>query len=141
MPSAFDFSALRSTLGIRNFAVFTAGNAVSLVGSWVQRVAVGWLTWDLTHSAAWLGAVSMAEFMPVVFLAPVTGVMADRFDRRRIALVGQVLATAQALALAAFTLSGHITPLLILALQILSGLIQPLIQTARLVLVPYSRTM
>ncbi len=136
MPSAFDFSALRSTLGIRNFAVFTAGNAVSLVGSWVQRVAVGWLTWDLTHSAAWLGAVSMAEFMPVVFLAPVTGVMADRFDRRRIALVGQVLATAQALALAAFTLSGHITPLLILALQILSGLIQPLIQTARLVLVP-----
>lgn len=136
MPPSLDFSALRSTLGIRNFAVFTAGNAVSLVGSWVQRVAVGWLTWDLTHSAAWLGAVSMAEFLPVVLLAPVTGVMADRFDRRRIALFGQVLATGQALALAAFTLSGHITPLLILALQVLSGLIQPLIQTARLVLVP-----
>jgi MFS family permease len=136
MYSPFDFSALRSTLGHRNFAIFSAGHAVSVLGSWMQRVAVGWLTWELTHSAAWLGAVSMAEFLPVILLAPLTGVMADRFDRRRIALLGQVLATLQALALAAFTLSGHITPLLILGLQVLSGLIQPLIQTARLVLVP-----
>ena len=135
MP-AFDFSALRSTLAIRNFAVFSAGNGVSLIGNWVQRVAVGWLTWELTHSAAWLGAVSMAEFLPVIFLAPFTGVMADRFDRRRIAVVGQIFATIQAAGLAAFTLSGGITPLIILLLQISSGLIQPLIQTARLVLVP-----
>lgn len=136
MPLGLDFSALRSTLGHRNFAVFTAGNGVSLIGSWIQRVAVGWLTWDLTHSATWLGAVSMAEFMPVIFLAPLTGVMADRFDRRRIAVLGQCFATAQAAALAIFTMTRHITPALILGLQVISGLIQPLIQTARLVLVP-----
>ena len=136
MTLGLDLSALRSTLGNRNFAVFSAGNAVSLIGSWVQRVAVGWLTWDLTHSAVWLGAVSMAEFLPVIFLAPITGVMADRFDRRRIAVLGQILATGQAAALAGFTVSGHITPSLILGLQILAGLVQPLIQTARLVLVP-----
>ncbi len=136
MIPAVDFSALRSTLANREFAVFSAGNAVSLIGNWVQRVAVGWLTWELTHSAAWLGAVSMAEFLPVILLAPITGVLADRFDRRRIAVVGQIFATLQAVALAAFTLSGHITPALILGLQILAGLIQPLIQTARLVLVP-----
>jgi MFS family permease len=136
MPLAFDFSAMRATLANRNFAVFTAGSGVSLIGSWVQRVAVGWLTWELTHSAAWLGIVAMAEFLPVIFLAPLTGVMADRFDRRRITIVGQVLATTQAVALAAFTLTGHITPLLILLLQIAAGLVHPLIQTARLVIVP-----
>jgi MFS family permease len=136
MPLGLDFSALRTTLANRNFAVFTAGNGVSLVGNWVQRVAVGWLTWDLTHSAAWLGAVSMAEFLPVIFLAPITGVMADRFDRRRIAVVGQGFATLQAFLLALFTLTGSITPVLILLLQMFAGLIQPLIQTARLVLVP-----
>jgi MFS family permease len=136
MSLGYDFSALRSTFGHRNFAVFTAGNGMSLVGSWVQRVAVGWVTWDMTHSAAWLGAVSMAEFLPVILLAPLTGVLADRFDRRRIAVVGQILATLQAAALAVLTLTGHITPILMLVLQIISGLIQPLIQTARLVLVP-----
>lgn len=127
---------MRATLANRNFAVFTAGNGVSLVGSWVQRVAVGWLTWELTHSAAWLGAVAMAEFLPVIFLAPLTGVMADRFDRRRITLIGQILATAQAAALAVLTLTDQITPLLILLLQIMVGLVAPMIQTARLVIVP-----
>lgn len=136
MPFGLDFSALRTTLGSRNFAVFTAGNGVSLIGNWVQRVAIGWLTWELTHSAAWLGAVSMAEFLPVIFLAPVTGVLADRFDRRRIAVIGQILATVQSAILLVLTLTGGITPLLILLLQVFSGLIQPLIQTARLVLVP-----
>jgi MFS family permease len=136
MAFSSDFSALRNTLTNRNFAIFTAGNGISLIGNWAQRVAVGWLTWELTHSAAWLGAVSMAEFLPVIFLAPVTGVLADRFDRRRIAVIGQILAAMQAFALAALTLSGSITPLLLLLLQVFAGVVQPLIQTARLVLVP-----
>jgi MFS family permease len=131
-----DFSALHAVLANRNFALFTAGNAVSLVGSWMQRVAVGWLTWELTHSPTWLGLVTTAEFLPAVLLAPVTGVLADRFDRRRIAIMGQILATAQAVLLAVLTLSGQITPVLILLLQIFAGLVQPFIQTARLVLVP-----
>ncbi len=136
MALDLDFSALRATLANRNFAIFSAGNAASLLGSWVQKVAVGWLTWELTHSATWLGAVAMAEFLPVIFLAPITGVMADRFDRRRIAVIGQVLATVQAASLAALTLTGHITPVLILVLQTFQGFIQPLIQTARLVIAP-----
>ncbi|MDX2222617.1 MAG: MFS transporter [Rhodospirillaceae bacterium] len=131
-----DFSAARETLANRNFRVFTAGNAVSLLGSWVQRMAVGWLTWELTKSGAWLGAVAMAEFLPVIFLAPFTGVLVDRFDKRRLALFGQVFALLQAGALAALTLAGLITPLLILILQCTVGMVQPVIQTARLVLVP-----
>ena len=93
MPS---FTSLRQTLSNRNFALFTAGSLVSVVGTWMQRVAVGWLTWGLTGSAAWLGAVAFAEFMPTIIVAPVVGALADRYDRKTIALVGQVLATVQA---------------------------------------------
>jgi MFS family permease len=131
-----DFSAVRETLSNRNFRIFTAGNAISLLGTWVQRLAVGYLTWELTKSGAWLGAVAMAEFIPVIVLAPITGVIADRFDRRKIAIFGQILALFQAAALAALTITGHITPLLIFLLQLVAGVVQPLIQTARLVLVP-----
>jgi MFS family permease len=131
-----DFSAFSETLANRNFRIFTAGNAASLLGTWVQRMAVGYLTWDLTKSGAWLGAVAMAEFMPVLLLAPITGVIVDRYDRRKIAIVGQVLALAQAVALAALTISGHVTALSIFFLQLFAGFVQPLIQTARLVLVP-----
>jgi len=131
-----DFSAVRRIFAIRNFAVYTAGNAVSLIGIWVQRTTVGWLTWELTHSGAWLGAVAMAELLPVFFLAPLTGALADRLDRRRIAVTGQAFATLQAAVLAALTISGNITAAMVFALQLLSGMIQPMIQTARLVLVP-----
>jgi len=137
MPAfAIDFSAIRETLANRNFRRFTAGNSISLLGSWIQRMAVGWLTWELTHSGAWLGAVAMAEFIPVLVLAPITGVVADRFDKRRIAIIGQVFALFQAVALAALTFSGMITPMLIFVLQLFAGVVQPIIQTARLVLVP-----
>lgn len=131
-----DLSAIRETLSNKNFQRFTAGNSVSLLGSWIQRMAVGFLTWDLTHSGTWLGAVALAEFLPVLFLAPFTGVIADRYDKRKIAVVGQFLALVQAVALAALTIVGHITPIQIFLLQLFAGVIQPVIQTARLVLVP-----
>ena len=136
MPSLPTFAAFRRTLSNRNFAMFTAGNLVSVIGSWMQRVAVGWLTWELTGSAAWLGAVAFAEFMPTIIVAPIVGALADRYDRRKIALIGQVLATAQAGALAILTVTGLVSPLWILFLQLASGIIQPATQTARLVLVP-----
>jgi MFS family permease len=77
-----DFSVASRLFGNRNFAKFTVGNAVLVIGPWVRRVAVEWLTWELTHSAAWLGAVGMAEFLPAIVVAPIAGVLADRFDRR-----------------------------------------------------------
>ncbi len=133
---AVDFTAIRETLSNPNFRMFTLGNSLSLLGTWVQRMGVGYLTWELTKSGTWLGAVALAEFLPVLFLAPITGVIVDRFDRRRIAVTGQYLALVQAGVLAALTISGHISAVLILLLQLFAGFIQPLIQTARLVLVP-----
>src|SRR2546423_9865017 len=65
----------------RNYLVYVSGNGISLIGWWLERVAVGWLTWTLTHSGAWLGLISLADFLPVLFLAPFAGVLADRRDR------------------------------------------------------------
>ena len=65
----------------RNYRVYVIGNSISLIGWWLERVAVGWLTWTLTHSGTWLGLVSLADFLPVLVLAPFAGVLADRRDR------------------------------------------------------------
>jgi len=54
----------------RNYLIYVSGNSISLIGWWLERVAVGWLTWTLTHSGAWLGLISLADFLPVFFLAP-----------------------------------------------------------------------
>src|SRR5689334_25434943 len=75
------FGNLVGALSHRNYRVYISGNGISLIGSWLQRVSVGWLTWTLTHSGAWLGLVSLAEFLPVLFLSPLAGVLADRRDR------------------------------------------------------------
>src|SRR3546814_8553556 len=62
----------------RNFRIWTSGNVFSLIGTWIQRVAVGWLTWELTESGAWLGLIAAAEFLPSIFAGPLGGAIADR---------------------------------------------------------------
>ena len=64
----FNFSSIQEAFSVRNFFIYTVGNATSLIGMWAQRLSVGWLIWDLTESAAWLGAIAMAEFLPILFL-------------------------------------------------------------------------
>lgn len=101
MAKLTDFSAITRTLGQRNFRIYTYGASVSLVGTWVQRVAQGWLTWELTHSFVWLGVIAAAELFPSVVLAPVAGAITDRIDRKMLAVVSQCLACLQAATLSA----------------------------------------
>ncbi len=136
MSRLFDFSATKRVFSNSNFALFTAGNAISLIGTWVQRLAQGWLVWELTGSGTWLGAIAMAEFLPTVIITPITGSLADRFDRRKLSVIGQALACAQAVALCIVTALGWVTPELIFALATIGGIVYPLVQTARLTLVP-----
>ena len=131
----FDFSALGRVFRIRNFALYTAGNTLSLIGMWVQRLAVGWLMWELTGSGAWLGAIAIAEFLPIVILTPLGGVIADRFDRLRISLIAQTFACAQAVALWLLTLSAAITPEILVALMMIGGITNAMNQAARVTLV------
>lgn len=127
--------AILRALRIRTFAIYTAGSAISLVGMWMQRVAVGWLMWELTHSGTWLGLAAFADLFPTFFVAPFAGAAADRWDRVTVSRVTQSLAMVQALALFALTGTGHITPLLLCLLTAVGGMLAAFNQPARLALI------
>lgn len=101
----------------RNFRLFTAGQLVSLIGTWAQRLAVGWLAWDLSHSAFLVGAVSFAGLFPGVLAGPFAGSVADSMNRFRLLKITQVAFLVQASILAALTMSGYVTVPLLLVLE------------------------
>jgi MFS family permease len=119
-----------------NFGIYTAGSTISLIGFWMQRVATGWLTWQLTKSGAWLGLVAFADLFPTVLLGPIAGVAADRWDRLRVTKVTQVLSLIHAATLFLLTATGHITAPLLLVLAVLLGIVAAFNQPARLALTP-----
>src|ERR1700679_3964629 len=107
----------------RNFRLFFTGQSISLIGTWMTRVATSWLVYRLTGSALLLGTVSFAGQIPTFLLAPFAGVLVDRATRRKLLVWTQVLAGIQSLALAALTLAKIITIHEIIALSIFQGLI------------------
>ena len=127
--------ALRA-LQNRNFAIYTAGNTFSLIGMWVQRVAIGLLIWQLTGSKVLLGTLALAEVLPIFLLTPLGGVMADQFDRKRLLVFCLSVSCLQAFLLFFLTLFDLITPSWIIALTAVAGIMFAINQTARLTLVP-----
>lgn len=111
--------ALRS----RNYRLFFAGQSISLVGTLMQQVAMSWLVYRLTGSALLLGVLGFASQIPHLVLAPVAGVLADRWDRRRAILLTQLLALVQAGVLAFFVLTDRIAPWQLIALSSLAGVV------------------
>ena len=107
----------------RNFRLFFGGQTISLIGTWMTRVATGWLVYRLTGSALLLGTVSFAGQIPSFLLAPFAGVWVDRLDRRKVLVWTQALSMVQSLTLAALTLSGHITIPLLLVVSVMQGCI------------------
>jgi MFS family permease len=107
----------------RNFRLFFGGQTISLIGTWMTRIATSWLVYRLTHSALLLGTVSFAGQIPTFILAPFAGVWIDRLERRKVLVWTQTLAMVQSLALAALTFSGYITVEWILGLSVMQGLI------------------
>ncbi|HOX08369.1 MAG TPA: MFS transporter [Planctomycetota bacterium] len=91
-----------------NYRLFFFGQGASLIGTWMQHMAMQWLVFRLTGSEVMLGVVSFAGQIPNLLFAPVAGVFADRWDRRRLLLVTQTLSMLQAAALAALMFSGQI---------------------------------
>jgi MFS family permease len=120
----------------RNYRLYASGNAVSLIGTWLQRVAMGWLAWQLTHSGAWLGLISFADLFPTVILSPWAGTLADRRDRVSVVLATQLGLMAQALLLAALTWTDIITIESLFALAAIAGIGNAVAQPARLALIP-----
>jgi MFS family permease len=107
----------------RNFRLFFGGQSISLIGTWMTRIATSWLVFRLTGSALLLGTVSFAGQIPTFIFAPIAGVWVDRLDRRQVLVWTQTFSMIQSLALAGLTLSHHITIHWILGLSIMQGLI------------------
>jgi MFS family permease len=106
MKPAGAFRALRH----RNFKLFFYGQMLSMSGTWVQRIAQGWLAYRLTGSPLLLGYVTFAGSASAIFLSPLAGVIADRVNRHRMLIIAQVLEMVQSALLAVVTLEGAITP-------------------------------
>ena len=115
----------------RNYRLFFSGQSLSLIGTWMTRIATGWLVYRLTGSAWLLGVVGFAGQIPTFLLAPFAGVWVDRLNRHRVLVVTQILAMLQSFALAFLALSGHITVIEIIWLSAFQGLINAFDMPAR----------
>ncbi|HEY0760386.1 MAG TPA: MFS transporter [Acidisarcina sp.] len=115
----------------RNFRLFAGGQSISLIGTWMTRIATGWLVYHLTSSALLLGTVSFVGQIPTFLLAPFAGVWVDRWDRHQVLIWTQVASMVQSLALAALTLSHHINIHEVLILSGIQGAINAFDMPAR----------
>lgn len=133
--AAAGFDVIIRALKNPNYGIYTAGSSISLIGTWMQRIATGWLAWELTGSGAWLGLIAFADLFPTVIIGPFAGALADRWDRLTVTKVGQSLALCQALALLILTLTGQMTIWLLLGLVAFLGSVAAFNQPARLALI------
>jgi len=123
--------SLGRALRHRNYRLFFSGQSISLIGTWLTRVATSWLIYRLTGSAVLLGVLGFAGQIPTFFLAPLAGVLVDRWDRYRVLVVTQILAMVQSALLAGLALAGVITVWHVLALSVFQGLINAFDMPAR----------
>src|SRR5579872_1762100 len=107
----------------RNYRLFFGGQSISMIGTWMTRIATSWLVYRLTDSAVLLGIVSFAGQIPMFFLGPIAGVWVDRWDRHRTLVVTQVLSMLQSFALAVLALMHIINIHEIIWLSLAQGLI------------------
>ena len=119
--------ALRS----RNYRLLFAGQTVSLIGTWMTRLALSWLVYRLTRSAWLLGVVGFCGQIPMFFLGPIAGVWVDRWNRQKTLLVTQALSMLQSFALAALTLGGVIQIWHMIALALFQGVVNAVDMPAR----------
>jgi len=121
------FRSLRS----RNYRLYFMGQIVSVSGTWMQSVALGWLVLKLTGSGTWLGLVIACQFLPMLLFGPFGGVIADRVEKRRFLMVTQALAGALALALGVLVATGSIQLWMVFALAFTLGVVNAFDMPAR----------
>ena len=123
-------------LGHRPFRLYFFGQAVSILGSWIQQVALAWLVYRLTGSAALLGLAAFAALAPMLVIGPLAGAWIDRHDRRKLLMQVQVVLFAQACVLAALTWFELIGPTLIILMSLSLGVLNAFDTPLRQSLIP-----
>ncbi|MCX5708548.1 MAG: MFS transporter, partial [Candidatus Omnitrophica bacterium] len=124
--SSVDIKHILRALRYRNYRLFFCGQVISLTGTWMQYLAMGWLVYRLTNSPFALGVIGFASQITVFFISPFSGVWADRWNRRRTVIITQTLAMLQALVLAALVISGVVRVWHVIAISIFQGLVNSL---------------
>lgn len=119
------------TLRYRNYRLFFAGQCVSLIGTWIQQIAVSWLVYRLTNSVLLLGVVGFAGQFPTFLFAPFAGVLSDRWNRHRILILTQTLSMLQAIILAILVLTESVSVWHIILLSLFLGCVNALDIPAR----------
>ncbi|HMA50754.1 MAG TPA: MFS transporter, partial [Magnetospirillaceae bacterium] len=110
----------------RNYRLYFFGQLVSLIGTWMQAVAQSWLVYRLTGSASALGEITFAEQIPMFLLAPVSGVLADRYNRRTLLLATQSASMSLALILAVLTFTDSVSVRWVEILAVVQGIVSAL---------------
>lgn len=128
--------ASRSALTSRNFRIYICGNAISVIGLWVQRLALGWQAWELSESPLVVGLVAGAQFIPLFLLTPFFGVLVDRIQRRKGAVAMQVVMTINSCVLALLTLRGAMNIEWLLGLALAHGIAYSAYSPIRLAMIP-----
>jgi len=116
-------SSIYRSLQYPNYRLYFIGQSISLIGTWMQRIAISWLVYRITHSASMLGVVTFAGLIPTFILSPYGGVITDRVDRFKILLGTQIAAMIQASILAAIILAGYNNMNVIITLSVILGII------------------
>lgn len=123
MDFSSKFNTIFRSLQHRNYRLFFSGQSISLIGTWMQRIAMPWLVYHMTGSAFQLGLVSFAGQIPTFLLAPVAGVVTDKYSKYKVLLITQILSLIQALILALLSFTGAIQIWQIVLLSIVLGCI------------------
>ncbi|MBK8884692.1 MAG: MFS transporter [Bacteroidales bacterium] len=123
MNISAEYKTIFRSLKYRNYRLFFSGQSISLIGTWMQRIAMPWLVYHMTGSALLLGIVSFAGQIPSFLLSPLAGVLTDRLNRYHVLLVTQILSLIQAFVLAWLSLSGSIQIWQIIVLSVILGCI------------------
>jgi MFS family permease len=127
--------SLPAVLKDRNFRIYSLGNLISYLGTWAQRIAVGWLSWELSHQAFWVGMIAFAQILPLMALGPLFGTLLDRHDHRHFAMVVNGGSAVLAVLLYVLTAANVMNIGLLFALALALGIANSGYQAVRLAMI------
>lgn len=116
------FGGISRALSNKEYRIYWFGQIVMVQGFWIYKIAAGWLMWEMTNSSSWLGFLAAAYFLPVLFLGPVGGALADHFGHKYTAVITGLLGSLISIIAAILTWTGNITPISLLLHAMLQGI-------------------
>ncbi|WP_272874889.1 MFS transporter [Roseomonas marmotae] len=136
MRSPAAFGAIRRALATRDARLFFGASLTAWTGLWMHRIAVGWLAWEMTGSAFWVGLVAFSDLAPAAFISPIAGAVADRVDRVRLTTIAQGAIALEAALVATLVATGTMRIELLILLELCAGTAASFLQPARQTLLP-----